>query len=617
MSKTPFKKKLLKRIFKDKQHEEQITKQDIEKIVIEQTQSAKQIKNLAANIQQNQHKATVGTNDLASHMKHFNYTDKKRQKLTNQYRKQQREYPTLSPLKIAQTITQNLKPLPPYTEKPIAPSANLYPALQANHTDTQLLNPFAPSALSRTLQNLAIPDFSLPKSLSRNKIALKNEITTQEKLLNYYQKITTPHSTKISQLLDKILLLKQLQDILPSFYLDENTLTTDYINLTKTALSPASQSQNTSRAPTPDFSLFTTGSTTHNTPDSKKPISSSPPHLDKRPFHTPPTHPQPSLHSPCLMRTTRPRPKPIFHPKTSQLRFIPKRLLNPLELGDEIQWAHLTQSTLTEFPYIDSKLKLKALTQYLMQHPAAKQAATANLLQAIQDPLHDPLQGFFTWLFQSYSLSRQELNTNLRKAIEQQKFDWSINPAIDLQNAIAKVHMSLVEINKNEIFRETLQDALKVKLHPHYHLVADTPIPKLPEKLRFIWKNIVVTPTSTKNLTSDNESTILNTQARPTSIYESHKLSQDIMLPQTPPKYIDESLIHELKTIREQIDTIHQIQATFNQRSPPETPDALICFHCGKTGHVATSCRYNLHQPLQNQQILNGYPNTSHQNNEQ
>ena len=40
MSKTPFKKKFLKRIFKDKQHEEQITKQDIEKIVIDQAQSA-------------------------------------------------------------------------------------------------------------------------------------------------------------------------------------------------------------------------------------------------------------------------------------------------------------------------------------------------------------------------------------------------------------------------------------------------------------------------------------------------------------------------------------------------------------------------------------------------
>jgi len=559
MSKTTSKKKFLNRIFKDKQHEEQITKQDIEKIVIDQAQSAKQIKYLAAKIQQNQHKATVGTKDLASHMKHFNYTDKKRQRMTNQYRKQQSKDPTASSLNTVQTITQDLKPLSPSTETPITSSANLYPALQANHTDTQLLNPFAPSALNRTLQNLAIPDFSLPNSLSRNKIALKNEITTQEKIIDYYQKRTTPNSTKISQLLDKILVLKQLQDTLPSFYLDENTLKSDYINMTKTTLSPALHSQSTSRAPTPDFSLFTTTSTTNNSPCSKRSQSSSSPHQDKRPFHNPPTMTQPNLRAPNALQLPPINPPSIFYPEENQTSFIPKMLLSPLDLGDEIQWARLTQATLEEFPYIPPKLKLIALTRHLARHPAAKQAAAAQLLQTIQDPLYDPLNGFFTWLFHSYSLSRQELNTNLQKAIEQQKFDWSINPAIDLQKAIAKVHMSLDEINKNGIFRETLQDALKVKLHPHYHLVADTPIPKLPQKLRFIWKNIVVPPTFTNYLTSVNESIILNTQARPTSIYECNKPSQEIMPPQTPPTDTDESLNHELKTIREQLDTIHQI----------------------------------------------------------
>ena len=385
-------------------------------------------------------------------MKHFNYTDKKRQKLTNQYRKQQREDPTLSSLKIVQTITQDLKPLSPSTETPIAPSANLYPALQANHTDTQLLNPFAPSALSRTLQNLAIPDFSLPNSLSWNKIALKNEITTQEKIIDYYQKRTTPNSTKISQLLHKILVLKQLQDTLPSFYLDENTLKSDYIDMTKTTLSPALHSQSTSRAPTPDFSLFTTTSTTNNSPCSKRSQSSSSPHQDKRPFHNLPTMTQPSLRAPNASQLPPSNPPSIFYPEVNQTSFIPKMLLNPLDLGDEIQWARLTQATLEQFPYIAPKLKLIALTRHLARHPAAKQAAAAQLLQTIQDPLYDPLNGFFTWLFQSYSLSRQEQNTSLRKAIEKQKFDWSNNPAIDLQNAIAQVHMSLNEIRSTKFF---------------------------------------------------------------------------------------------------------------------------------------------------------------------
>jgi len=514
MSKTPFKKKLLTRFLNDQQHEYLIQKQDIENAVFEQAQSAKQTKHLSTNIQTHQHGSTVDTKGKASHIKHFNYTDQQRQKLIKQYTKQQREDPTVSSLKIVQRITQDLKPLFPSTETPIAPPANLYPALQANHTDTQLLNPFAPSALSITLKNLAIPDFSLSKSLTQNEIILKNEITTQVKLLKYYQKSTTPHSTKILQLLDKILLLKQLQDTLPSFHSDKKTLKTEYINLTKVTLSPASQSQHKSRTPMPDF-----------TPFLQKSLTRSSQHSDKRLCYNPPTQPQPSLHSTCPMQhnqyqtlvdsqpfisqiihlpdrsrwqtlpkqlhshscipnfshTQRHKLKPIFRSTIGPTTFIPNMLFHHLKPGEELQWAYATKSTLDKFPFIDTKLKLIAIKYYLLRHPAAKQAAAAQLLQAIQDPLHDPLNEFFTWLFHSYSLSKQELNTNLRKAIEQQKFDWSINPAIALQNAIAKVHMSLNEINNNEIFRETLQEALKVKLHPHYHLVVDTPILHLPE----------------------------------------------------------------------------------------------------------------------------------------
>jgi len=451
MSKKPFKKKLLTRFLIDQQHEQQIQKQDIENVVIEQAQSAKQIKLLATNIQPHQHKPTVDTNDLASHIKHFNYTDQQRQKLTRQYRKQQCENPTLSSLMIEQTIAQALKPSSPSTEMTITP-ANLYPALQTNHLHTQLLNPLAPSALSITLQNLAIPDFSLSKSLSQNEIALKNEITTQEKLLNYYQKSNTPRSTKILQLLDKILLLKQLQDTLPSFYFDENTLKTEYINLTKATLSPASQSQQKSRTPTPDF-----------TPFSKKSLSRSSPHSDKRLCYNPPTQPQTSLHSTCPMQynqyqtpvdsqhfishiihlpdrslsqirpkqlhshsripnfshTQRHKLKPIFHSTIGPTTFIPNMLFHHLKLGEELQWAYATKSTLDKFPFIDTKLKLIAIKYYLLQHPAAKQAATENLLQAIQNSSYDPLQGFFTWLFHSYSPSIQELSTQLRNAIKQ------------------------------------------------------------------------------------------------------------------------------------------------------------------------------------------------------
>ena len=286
MSTIPFKKKLLIRFLNDQQHEHLIQKQDIENAVIEQAQSATQIGNLATNIQPHQRKSTVNNNSPASHIKHVQHTNQQSQNLTGEYGKRQDKNPTLSSLMIGPTIVQASKTASPSTEMTTAP-ANLYPALQTNHRDKQLLNPFAPAALGITLQNLAIPDFSFSKTLSQNEIILKNEITTQEKLLNYYQKSTTPHSTKILQLLDKILLLKQLQDTLPSFYIDEKTLKTEYINLTKVTLSPASQSQQKSRIPMPDF-----------TPFSKKSLSCSSPHSDKRLCYNPPT----SLHSACPMQ---------------------------------------------------------------------------------------------------------------------------------------------------------------------------------------------------------------------------------------------------------------------------------------------------------------------------
>ena len=791
MSEKTSEKKLLKRIFKNKEHDEPITTHDIEKIVIEQNQSAKQIKKLADDIQQNQHKAAVGTKDLVSHIKHFKHVEKKRQKLTNQYIKQQRENPTLSPLNIVQTVTQELTLLPRYTEAPSAPSVNLYPQLQANHTELQTIDPFAPSTLCKTLKTLDIADFSLNKPQARNEIALKNEITTQKQTLDFYKKLTTPKPDKITQLLQKIHLLNQLQIRLSSFYSDENTLRPPYKNLAKIALSSAPQSQITSGATTPCkpetyTPLFASTSPIHSTAGShnspeKNPFEQyantprnllinalnelhinthtphilwefqlnklqddlildyirhtqttslsrtetlqqfthlnkllnsiqrafnehtlehsatlidspqnsqpylhpfvlpeqdttekqllslkhqvdtantilqklnpdidhifikhyqiklahlvnlrtllqtanptqsacfdSPKHLTKRLRLTPPIQSQSHSRTPNFFQTTQPKSAPIFHPEVNQIQFIPKMLLHSLELGDEIQWAYLTQSTLKEFPYIDSKLKLKALTQHLMKHPAAKQAAAAQLLQAIQDPLHDPLNGFFTWLFQSYSLSRQEQNTKLRKAIEKQKFDWSTNPAIDLQNAIAQVHMSLNEINKNEIFRETLQDALKYKLHPYYHLVADTPIPNLPEKLRFIWKKILVPTTFTKNLNSTNETIIVNTATQPTSTKEANEPSQNNTPSQTTQNNMHESLMHEIKTIREQIGIIHQLQSTFNRQPPKKKPETRACFRCGRMGHIDTFCRVKLYQLTPNQQNNSFNSNSCYPNN--
>ena len=96
--------------------------------------------------------------------------------------------------------------------------------------------------------------------------------------------------------------------------------------------------------------------------------------------------------------------KPIFHSKLPPTTFSPNKLFHHLKPGEELQWAYATKSTLDKFPFIDPKLKLITIKYFLLQHPAAKQTAIENLRQAIQTYSYDPLQGFFTWLFHSYSV---------------------------------------------------------------------------------------------------------------------------------------------------------------------------------------------------------------------
>jgi len=695
----------------------------------------------------------VGAHDLVSQLKHLKRIEKQRQKLTNDYIKQQRTDPSLSPLKIVQTITQDTDSLPPYSETTITPTAPIYPEIHQAHNISAISDdPFTADNLENTIKELAIPSFDPSQPLDVNRNALETEVkriraklivqsfddhtdsdllhelfsrlpslyTTNTIFNTAYQRqnntrkpitplrnllsplSTTPPSspcplhnyhdpnqplnqshmaTPFSQyavtpsnlLMDKLQLYKlntkdspeiweyhlnKLQDDIVSEYamlIPDDAATKQSLLLKFSNIStiiqqihslyqhkslsqlnqlPHDSSDIWSAAHLFDVTSFKTPAENRsilsrhiqrlstilkkidqhrdsilyqhvdtklqylnklqlhlspNTRSRSEGFEPSQPTVDpvSPNFLQPPTQPIVTM-----SHNTRPTlPKPIFYPEVNNTRSIPKDLLSILDPGDEIQWARLTQATLVEFPSIDEKLKLKALTRQLTLHPAAKQAAMAQLLQSIQDPAHNPLQGFFTWIFQSYRLTPQEQNTKLRQAIEQQKFDWTTNPAIDLQTAISQVHMTLPEINNNEIFRDTLKDALKFKLQPHYHLVADTPIPDLPERLRFIWKNIAVPKPNPEIRKETSQPIILHTQAQPDSKSKTQKQNSDSE--QIHAQKGQHPLAKQIQDIHQHIKQVHQIQnrPNYSRQILPRTSETRTCYRCNTPGHISKNCR--------------------------
>ena len=210
MTKNSPEKTFIKKIFKNKEPKELTKANDIEQVVLQQHKSAKQIKKLTDDIQHNQHKAAVGTSDLVSQLKHLKNIEKKRQKLTQQYIKQQREDPSLSPLKIVQVISTDQDTLPPYSESTETPTAPLYPGLAQIQTILSLpTKPFDPSHLHDTLRQLNIPDFDLQETLARNEISLQNEIEQLNQQLEQQKQQESPNLPKTDELLQKIQLLRQ------------------------------------------------------------------------------------------------------------------------------------------------------------------------------------------------------------------------------------------------------------------------------------------------------------------------------------------------------------------------------------------------------------------------
>jgi len=59
--------------------------------------------------------------------------ERKRQKMTHEYIRSQRLDPSLSPLRMVQTVIQDMDELPPYPAEDMQPTAPIYPEIHSIH----------------------------------------------------------------------------------------------------------------------------------------------------------------------------------------------------------------------------------------------------------------------------------------------------------------------------------------------------------------------------------------------------------------------------------------------------------------------------------------------------
>jgi len=145
--------------------------------------------------------------------------EKKRQKMTNEYIRSQRTDPTLSPLKMVQTVVQEMHELPPYSNDNPQPTAPLYHDLHSVHHTTSLADdPLHIRNIDHTLQELQIPGFSPDKPLQHNQQKLEIEIDQTQKNLQFFQGMTVKQPELIKHHQKRLNLLRDLQNKLPQFY---------------------------------------------------------------------------------------------------------------------------------------------------------------------------------------------------------------------------------------------------------------------------------------------------------------------------------------------------------------------------------------------------------------
>jgi len=160
--------------------------------------------------------------------------------------------------------------------------------------------------------------------------------------------------------------------------------------------------------------------------------------------------------------------KPEITPVEKRLRIRDmKRVMMPLEPGQEIAWATIMEQVVSRGIPGEEALALQALIPQLTTHSEVAAQATSLLVQAAGKPYkeREALATFFNWIRSKYQLSPRKKREIFSRKIREMRWDWRSNPADKITSILTEIQLTWEEVVNQPALREELEAAFASKLN--------------------------------------------------------------------------------------------------------------------------------------------------------
>jgi len=170
-----------------------------------------------------------------------------------------------------------------------------------------------------------------------------------------------------------------------------------------------------------------------------------------------------------------------------------KRVMMPLEPGQEIIWATMMEQVVTRGIPGEEALASQALIPQLTAHSEVAAQATSLLVQAAGKPYkeREALSIFFNWIRSKYQLSPRKKRELFARKMREMGWNWQSNPADKITSILTEVQLTWKDVVNQPALREELEAAMASKLNITLQLkITQRPPEEWKQAIIEIWERV-------------------------------------------------------------------------------------------------------------------------------